>query len=238
MSENDNDYLQDAFRDQLIQTQAEDIFGIWPIYEQISRLRFYLQTLEEFIENQEKEEIEALKQRSNSLTQNQQAEFWAWNYPGHWDEVFRGMLRSSFIISLVSVLETRLSQACQAAAIIVRSQIKRSDLKGSVLERSRKFLEVLAKFSEPSPDQWDFLTGIYDVRNVLVHNQGKVYLSWKKQRLSKFIKAQPGLSAPNDFISIEKDFGFSCLGAIQSFLESLQNEIQNLCYRVQQFESK
>lgn len=230
-------FLREEFRKELIRTGG--IFeGIFPLSEEISRLRFYLQSLEEFISSQETTEIEQLERQTQSFSDEQRSEFWAWNYPMHWDEIFRNILRSSFLISLVSFTENRLNRICANTAIILSSKIKSADLKGSVLERARKFLEVFGGFMEPSEDKWNLLANLYDVRNVFVHYGGSIFLYRNHQQLAQFIKNQPNLSLSYDFIEIKKDFCFFCLENTESFLLSLHKELKSLCNRVQLFESK
>jgi hypothetical protein len=200
-------FLREEFRQELIRAGGifEDIFRL---SEEISRLRFYLNTLEEFISTEEKVEIDQLERRTQSLSDEQRGEFWSWNYPVYWDEIFRDILRSSFLISLVSFTEKWLNMICHNTAIIVSSKITSSDLKGSVLERSRKFLEIFGGFMEPVKDKWDLIAHIYDVRNVFVHNGGSILQYRDQKRLSRFIENQPGLSLSNDFINIKGEFCF------------------------------
>ena len=232
------DYLRDAFRDELIQSGGEHAFGVYSLSEEISRFRFYLETLEEFIASQKKGEIERLKEQARSLPEDQRPGFWAWYYPVHWDEIFGSRLRSSFLISLVSFAETQLNQICRDTAVIGRSALKSNDLKGSILERSRKFLEIFGQFTKPSNLEWELITRIYDVRNVLVHNNGCIFRYQHEKRLSQFVNEQSGLSQTHDFIEIEKEFCLFYLEKIESFLQGLREEVRNLCERVKRFESK
>ena len=231
-------YIRDLFRDQLIQSGGEYTFGIYSLSEEISHFRFYLETLERFIASQEKSEIERLKEQAKNLSEDQRSEFWAWYYPVHWDEIFGSRIRSSFLISLVSFAETQLNQICRDTAVITRSGIKSNDLKGSILERSRKFLEIFGKFTKPPKLEWSFITRIYDVRNVLVHNNGSIFRYQHQKRLSQFVNEQSDLSQTHDFIEIEKGFCIFCLEKIESFLQELREEVKDLCDRVKRFESK
>lgn len=234
----DTSNIKDFFREELIRSGGEHTFGLYSLEEEVSQIRYYLQTMEEFIERQRRGEIEHLEKQAENLTEEQRSEFWAWYYPVHWDEIFARRLRSSFLISLVLFAETHLKQICRDTAVIVRSALKSSDLKGNMLERSKKFLEVFGKFSNPSSGDWGLITCIYDVRNVFVHHNGNICDYRKLNRLKQFIDENPALSERYNFMGLEKGFCFFCLDKIDAFLEALRHEVRDLCDRVKVFEAK
>jgi len=223
-------FFKDIFREELIRSGGEHAFGLLSLEEEISRMRFYLKTLEEFIESQRRSEIEQLEQQAKNLTKEQQSQFWAWYYPVHWHEIFASRLRSSFLISLVSFTELHLNQLCRDVAVITNSALKSSDFKGSVLECSKKFLDNFGKFTKPSKEDWELITCIHYVRNIIVHNNGSI--SQKANRLKQFINEHPALSEMHDFVKLEKDFCFFSLDTIFAFLKSLQSEVRELCERI------
>ena len=233
------DYLRDAFRDELIDGLIE-LGGEYPVrfHEEISRFRFYLETLEEFISNQEKSEIKQLEKHAQNLSKDQQSPFWAWHYPIHWDNIFRYRLRSTFLVTLWSFTETQIERTCRYVTDIVRPEIKCSELTGNLLKRSKKFLKAFGEFTRPSKEEWALISRIYDVRNVLVHYDGDLSRYKNAERLSQFLNQQLGLSQTQDFIPLDKNLCLFCLDKIESFLEHLRNEVKNLCERVKRFQSK
>ncbi|GAK55964.1 tRNA-dihydrouridine synthase [Candidatus Vecturithrix granuli] len=152
-------------------------------------------------------------------------------------EIFTDRLRASFFISLVSFLEAYLNQVCKDVAIVVRSPLKSSEIKGNMLERSQKFLEVFGNFTRPSKEDWEFIGRIYDVRNAFVHVNGSIDDYRDARRLRQFIEQQPGLSGTS-YLELKKEFCFSCLEKIDAFLEMICSEVRNLCERIKRFESK
>ncbi len=74
--------------------------------ETLKGLRFYLDTLEKFIDDEKSNEISRLKRHADGLSPDKQGEFWAWHYPVHWDEIFASQLRSSFVLTLMSLAES------------------------------------------------------------------------------------------------------------------------------------
>jgi hypothetical protein len=221
-SNNFSDSYKDS-REELINSRGE--LNIWLLarQEEIKGMRFYLQTMEDFIEKERKREIDELEQKAKDLTEEQQSDFWSWNYPLHWEEIFESRLRSSFLISLISFLEIQLNHVCSDVAVIVRSALSISDIKGSIIERSKKFLQNFGNFNNFSSDEWKMLTDIYYIRNVVVHANGIIPNSQKTENLFKFINKQPAISESNGFVEIGRDFCFFCLDYIDAFLNSLRN---------------
>jgi hypothetical protein len=43
-------------------------------------------TLEGFVAGKEAQEVSDLKQHADQLPTDKQGEFWAWHYPGHWND--------------------------------------------------------------------------------------------------------------------------------------------------------
>jgi hypothetical protein len=71
--------------------------------EPIKRLRYYIETREKFISDQEITEVNALGTEAEKLKEKARGEFWSWYYPVHWDEIFRTNLRV-FVRDLADVL--------------------------------------------------------------------------------------------------------------------------------------
>src|ERR1051325_10307360 len=111
--------------------------------EAVSGLRFYLETLESFIEGEREKEISALSKHVEHLASDDQGEFWAWHYPVDWDEIFASQLRSSFVVTVMSLAESHLAMVAEQAAEIASTPLKSGDLRGSSIDRHRKFLESL-----------------------------------------------------------------------------------------------
>ena len=218
---------------------VEQILDYWeqmvvPISERLSRLEFYLKTLEEFIDNQEASEVRDLIQRTEKLTDEQRSKFWAWSDPAHWDQIFRSRLRSSFLVVLVSEMEIYLNEICRDVAEINRSTIKVSDLRGTMLERSQKFLE--GKFTGPDPEILDFVSSLYHVRNVFVHNAGRINDYRHSHKLSGFVETEHGLSNQNGSVEIDKEFCYKSVDMAKRLLQPLRDKLIALCQNTGTFE--
>lgn len=224
------------FRDDIIQSGGTlSMIGVINLNEEISKLRFYLLSMEEFIENREMAEITKLGNTIKGLTEQQKSEFWLWHYPVHWDEIFYNNFRTSSFITLISFFESMLNIACRDVEIINWNQKKCSDLKGSILQRSRRFLKDNGEFLKPREESWEKMISIYKLRNAFVHNESDTR---QNDHLKKIVNETPFLSGNQGTLEIEKGFCFYCLDLIELFLIDLFDEIHNLCERVRESEQK
>lgn len=120
--------------------------------EELARLTHYLTSVEEFIAAERASDLADLHIRAIAVPQQHRAEYVDTFYPIHWELIFEGRLRSSFLVSLISFVEGHLRRVCDKVAIVARSKITSTDLRGSVLERAGKFLAIFGEFKAPSDE--------------------------------------------------------------------------------------
>lgn len=171
--------------------------------ETLDGLEFYLKTLEEFIADKEAQEVSDLKQHADQLPTDRQGEFWAWHYPGHWDEIFASQLRSSFVVTLISLAESQVGMVTEQVSEIA-GILGRPNSNGGHFERHRKHLKKQVGFKRPDDTCWDSVREIRDIRNCLVHANSRILASRKPkpERLRFLINRLPGLSAPYDVVEL------------------------------------
>src|SRR5882762_1020424 len=68
--------------------------------DELEKFRFFVRQIERLIDQAEESEISSLKESVTGLSSEAQDEFWQYNYPVHWDEIFRTTSRNSMIVSL------------------------------------------------------------------------------------------------------------------------------------------
>lgn len=231
------DHIREAFRRDLIERRGSaGAFGLG-YSEELKRYEFYLNTVEDFISEQEAVEIAALEQDAAKLSEEGKGEFWSYYYPVHWDEIFRSNLRPTFLISLISFIEGQLHTVCRDVEIIARSPISATDLRGGFLEKSRLFLDKFGGFQESDAQIWANVSRIYDVRNVFVHHAGYLPAYNHEKRLRQFIQSTGGLVAGHDYLSLSKDFCPFALRVTEEFFNAVSRDLAALCERVARFES-
>ena len=231
------DLIADFYRSELIDTRCA--FSHSFANEGLEELRFFFATMEGFIENEKKKEISQLNEHAQKLLEDSRSKFWAYHFPYWWQTIFASRLRSSLIISLMSALEEHLSSVCKEVRIIVRGVISYDDLKGSLFERSRKFLETFGEFQKPRQRLWELVGYFYNIRNIFIHNGGILEGSVPEKRIRHLMKQVPGLSNPSmGVFEIERSFCEFTIETISEFFKELQSEVIRLCERSQTFANK
>lgn len=211
-------------------------FEVLPLFysdatDALERLAFYLETIEGFIHQEKSAEVADLKRRAEGFAVEHQGEFWAWHYPVHWDEIFASQLRSSFVVTLLSLVESNVGMVSEQTREIARVSIRPQDLRGGPIERGQKFLLSLAGFSRPVPKEWEMLLELRDVRNCIVHANSRMWDSTKQKRLRSLIGRRPGLQASQDVLNLGPEFPRYGLKVVREFITTLYSEAQDICRR-------
>jgi hypothetical protein len=201
--------------------------------ETFKGLKLYLETLEGFIEGERAQEISELEKHAEQWEAVHQEDFWAWHYPVHWDEIFANQLRSSFVITLMSLAESHVGMVAEQAYAIVGASITPKELRKSPLfERNRKRLEELAGFTRPDDKSWESLYEVRTVRNCIVHAGSRIYDSRTPERVQALVGTLPGLSAPYEVLELAREFPVHSFKVVEGFLTDLYDEASALCRRV------
>lgn len=224
---------------------AESLLTDMPLFrvdalDSLSRFRFYLQTLEDFIGKKEDEEVASIKAKFPEGAEIN----WSYHYPVHWEDIFFTQLRSSFIVSIVSFAELNLDRVCKSVFNILTPPSKHTDrdkdLKGGIIDRGKKYLRRYGKFNNPSDELWKVIKYIYLVRNCIVHNNNDIedMESKKQKQIGNLVDKLPGLSAAPAFVGefgtygflkINYEFPIFSIDRIEEFVSSLYDELEQLC---------
>lgn len=203
--------------------------------ETLDGLEFYLKTLEKFVADKEAQEVSALKQHADNLPTDRQGAFWAWHYPGHWDDIFASQLRSSFLVTLISLAESQVGMVTEQVSEIAGIP-QPSDTHGGQFERHRKHLKQ-AGLTRPDDTRWNSLYDIRSIRNCIVHANSRVRdskkpESRKEKHLRVLINRLPGLNAPYDVIELSSEFPVFSFKIVKEFVIALYEETSVLCQRI------
>ncbi|WP_417661231.1 hypothetical protein [Pseudomonas sp.] len=197
----------------------------WLTTENLSELRHFLETLENFITQEERKEIEALEPHATSEG------FWEYYYPYQWQQIIGDQLRKSFIVSLMSSAEFHLNLLCRDVAIIAKASITHEDLKGSTIARARKFLDAFSGFTAPKEALWELISDIYTLRNSIVHNSAIIDTNDRNsKRITALMGRAPGLSNPSaGVLEIRPDFCHHALSSVEDFFAQLHEQFVIFC---------
>jgi hypothetical protein len=116
-------------------------------------------------------------------------------------ESFTSILFDSVLISTWLFMEAEFKGYCNAMRTAMKMELSYSDLKGSVIDRFRKYTSKVLKLDfKLTNDNWEDFKAINEIRNSLVHG-----VIENKQLINKFIKHHKltGLLL-EDNISIDK----------------------------------
>ena len=101
------------------------------------------------------------------------------------------ILRQSTIISLYILLENAVDEYCETFKKHSGGTIKLSDFKGDILERLKTYLKKVASIPfDFSSGLWQYIIGLHEVRNCLVHNNGVVEGFGKRKVIEQFARQQ------------------------------------------------
>ena len=176
--------------------------------------RFYFDTLVKFIESQEQKAVQYLEGVAETIPDKHKGNFWEDNYPYCWKDIFEEILKESFIISLLSVLEVYLDRTCNI--LHHHKSIKWEEFKGdSQFHKYRKWLtqNVLTVSSL----DWDTIYKLWRTRNVIAHNQGQCKKEKDKRLLNQLADKIDGISIRDGWILIDPAFCKSTLLMIRKF---------------------
>ncbi len=222
------DYILKDARKYLIQDRGD--MADWLAKDARDGLRLFLNTLENFIEQEEKREVATLEKYAKP----DDGEFWSQHYPYQWQQIIGSQLRNSFIVSLISLCEFHIGVLCRDVVTLTNAKITHEDLKGGFFVRARKFLETFAVFTSPSQVDWERISDLYVLRNSIVHNAALVDSGRNSDRLQAFIERTPGISNPSaGVLEIQKEFCAYALERVENFMDLLHNQYVGLCTRLE-----
>lgn len=203
------------------------------VNEDLRQSRFFIDTMERFIADSERDEVDSLKEQTESMTDDEKDDFWQNNFPVHWNEVFGVRIRSSFCTQLCSQIEATLSSISDTVRILSRSPISFKEIKGNnVLDQHRRYLEAFGNFAGISDASWKEVGHMFLIRNVHVHEQGYFGKHAKNQDFLTFLNGLPKVKTRSDFIELEAGSCPAFLDIAQRFQDDLFAEYQELRERL------
>jgi hypothetical protein len=195
--------------------------------------RRFIETLEAFIVKAEARDLANLTLETIGLPEAQRAEQWLWRSPNHWQDVFAVRIRSGFCVQLCSHAEQVAGEIAWRVAFILGDPDPNRTLKfdqPGFLKRARPFLDPhlgsgAAKFAEV----WDSMECLIEVRNALVHRQGRL-----KHRLDNDL-AFAAFAAKLDGFEINDSFVALGAGSCAAMLHVVETFEVELARAYEQF---
>ncbi len=218
----------EAHREMFRRNTLEGSGLVGPLYatDELQRARFFIETMEEFIDSSETAEVKALETNITSLSEEAKDEFWQWNYPIHWQDIFGVRIRSAFVAQLCSHIEATLGDIAHRVQVIERCPIEVSKIKGSTLEQHKLYLHTFAKFEGPPSEVWKKMAHVFRIRNVHIHQQGYGGEIANDKEFSAFLASLPNVSIENNFIELKAGSCQALLEIAEGFHGAIVKEYQ------------
>ncbi len=138
---------------------------------------------------------------------------------------FENTIFSSFFIMLYSYLETELTQYCLDIEKNAPKEKSWSDIseRKNTLERVKEYLTKVQNLNFPSKSpEWEKIRNFTNLRNCIVHNQGRINSlreGQQKEKLIKFIQSKNSkIKLEFETCIIGQDFCIDALKKIKKFL--------------------
>lgn len=216
------DLHKELFRKKII--NGSGIIGALCATEELKRANFFIDTMERFIMSSETVEVQQLELQALALSEEEKNEFWQWNYPVHWQDIFGVRIRSAFCAQLCSQVEATLGDIAHRVQIIERCRVKVKDIKGSTLEQHKLYLTAFARFNGPSAEIWKETSFLFKIRNAHVHQQGYVGELIHDTAFSHFLSSISGIDTQNNFIELKAGSCTALLEITERFHKALLKE--------------
>ncbi len=209
-------------------------------------LKFSIELLEVFIKNAESQIDLSIKEYSSKtetlvldkipeknsdriVDVHQGLDSESWNLDGIFKEYFPTLQRRSAFLSLYGFLEHELDKLCMLYKKSQNQNVDFGDLKDLGIERSVKYLMIVAGLPiEKGNNKWGNVKSIQKIRNLIVHNDGKLIDLDNRPR-----KTEQRIVSDNDFLSgeneiiMQKGYLLYVLETFDSFFKYVDGLIQD-----------
>lgn len=129
-------------------------------------------------------------------------------------------MRFSVVTLIHTILETQLRAFCAGIQKERKLALKSGDLRGSAIDQSRTYLTKLAGMNVAQTPEWDFLISCQKVRDCIVHGNGYLTDSNKKDLIALANRAL-GVAIVEDRLTVSRGFCDEYLNAVSRLFESL-----------------
>ncbi|SHM33597.1 hypothetical protein [Chryseobacterium polytrichastri] len=207
-----------------------EIFGNWCNFsDRFDELKIYSKELEKIV-NFEAENYRINRETFELGTDEFERQFHFVN------DTFIKNLRTSVIVSLVTIIENEFHNFCNMLKLIKNLKIKHNSFKGTILEQFKIYItDVYSLRFDLNANDWQLLNEIVELRNCIVHHDSNLE-DWygrkfaKAETIKNLSKKIPDIGIENDLNNITLNNGSceECIKIVESFFNSLYKHTLNL----------
>jgi hypothetical protein len=150
-----------------------------------------------------------------------------WDLPTIFGEYFPSLHRRSALLTLCSYFEYELEKLCKLYQTEKSWELAPSDIKGHGIYRSTTYLEKMAGLGvHRASQEWKDISVIQKVRNVLVHNGGRLDAgSGDCEAIVAFMKKVKSLRSNEDEIVLDSGFLAYVVQTFKSYFKLIGDSI-------------
>jgi len=184
--------------------------------------------LEEYLKTTEKYLLDAttnrgawLDEQAETLPPEERNEFYERNIDFYrtYAEIFPGILRNSFLVSVHSLLEHKMDLVCKRIKEERQIQINWSDLKGDTLDKFKLYSKLAGLDLQYDDQTWQEINNYCLIRNCIVHNSGSLKGFRDENRLRAYVTRKSIVS--HDEITLTEQFCKEVVRTIRVFLNEV-----------------
>lgn len=182
-------------------------------------------SLESSMETEKKDLSNWIDKQLSKLTTEQKEEMADWYSDDYWKiaEVIPNILRSSLFVSYYSFLESRLLVICQHLKQDHNYKLDPDDLRDTGIFRAKTYLKKVAGIKFPDNTRsWNEIVSYNRIRNLIVHDEGRVPEGSSAKKIESFIKKKKWLKIDNmNRISFPEDFSAEVTKTLKDFIDEV-----------------
>ena len=206
----------------------------WFRSHRLDELKNYLDITEKYLQKA-KADFEAWSdEQVKELPAEKRQEFYDLYYYDYWQyaEKFPRILRNSFLVSALTLLEDEMSRICRRLKERQQIPINLSDLRGNALEQAKLYFKC-AKLNLKFNDKvWQEIQNYYLVRHCIVHNNSLIKGTKKERALHSYTSRKNIISSRPSWrgdkieeVALTPQFCKEVVETIQVFLVELEKSI-------------
>nr|WP_295924652.1 hypothetical protein [uncultured Dyadobacter sp.] len=144
------------------------------------------------------------------------------------ENIVEANLRSSVIVSLVTLLEVELQRICNAFKKSLSLKISHSDFKGTIIDQFKLYLTKVVMINYNfGTTEFESIREIIELRNCLVHYEGVIedFYGRKFDRVKTLKDLNRKFSSiqviDDEYVYLDKEASLNCINVVEEFLRHI-----------------
>lgn len=203
------------------------------IFIDLENIREHCDLMESSLKKELKDFRKRVDEQAEKLSSEEKTEFYEWYSDDYWKltDVFPNIQRNSMLIMAFSFFENKLKSICKKLKPYADCNIWLNDLYGDDIDRVKIYLKEIIKINFPNDDKnWEEISNIRYIRNLVVHNGGKL----EKERCKEYKKLKNYIGKNRKLLKLDKhekivykkEFIPHILSTLRNFFSTLLSEIK------------